>query len=105
MWICRQCGTRMEEQFGSCWKCSTPREQVAAAAPSPASGEARWKLQYKTFRGTFASWDELFSRAAYFASELGPERVVSISHSADDSDGVVTVWYWIPENEITQQPQ
>jgi hypothetical protein len=51
-------------------------------------------VQYKTFRGTFASWDELFSQAAAFATTLGEERVISISHSADQSDGVVAVWYW-----------
>ena len=50
--------------------------------------------QYKIFRGTFASWDELFTEAALFATGLGEGRVISISHSADQRDGVVTVWYW-----------
>ena len=52
------------------------------------------KAQFKAFRGMFASWDTLFRDAADFASALGPERVISISHSADHSDGVVVVWYW-----------
>ena len=52
------------------------------------------KATYKTFRGLFASWDQLFREAADFATELGPDRVISISHSADRSDGVVVVWYW-----------
>jgi hypothetical protein len=51
------------------------------------------------FRGTLATWDDLFARAAYFATEVGPEHVLNISHSADDSDGVVTVWYWTTEEE------
>jgi hypothetical protein len=48
----------------------------------------------KVFRGTFKSWSRLFSEASEFATEIGPERLISISHSADNSDGVVTVWYW-----------
>ena len=52
------------------------------------------KAHYKTFRGMLASWDTLFTMAADFASSLGPDRLISISHSADHSDGVVTVWYW-----------
>jgi len=54
----------------------------------------KWRLAYRVFRGTWASWEELFRRAAEFANALGPERVVSISHSEDKDDGVVAVWYW-----------
>jgi hypothetical protein len=43
--------------------------------------------------GDLASWATLFTEAADFA-ELGPERLISISHSADGGNGVVTVWYW-----------
>ena len=49
---------------------------------------------FRVFRGTFATWDGLFSQATEFASGLGPERVINISHSADGGEGVVTVWYW-----------
>ncbi|GAA5480480.1 hypothetical protein [Haloferula helveola] len=52
------------------------------------------RVEYRIFRGTLATWDTLFQRAAEFASTVGPERLVTISHSADHSDGVVTVWYW-----------
>ena len=97
MWTCTQCGETLEDQFGSCWKCSSPRDAATPAESSPAN-TIKWLLRYEIFRGTMASWDELFSRAAYFASELGPERVLNISHSADDCDGVVTVWYWVPED-------
>jgi len=51
-------------------------------------------MSYKVFRGTLASWQDLFDKASDFATRLGPDRVVSISHSADHSDGVVTVWFW-----------
>ncbi len=66
-------------------------------SPSPSISEEKkdkWRLVYKYFRGTWDTWDNLFTEAALFATEVGPERVVGISHSADDSDGVVTVWYW-----------
>jgi hypothetical protein len=52
------------------------------------------RVAYEQFRGTFASWDSLFQEAADFATAIGRERLISISHSADHSDGVVTVWYW-----------
>ena len=71
----------------------------AGADPSP-----HWKLSYRVFRGTLATWDQLFTKAAYFATELGPERVLNISHSADDSDGVVTVWYWEPAEDAAGSP-
>ena len=51
-------------------------------------------VKVEVFRGTFSSWAKLFEQAAEFASKLGPERLISIAHSADHSDGVVTVWYW-----------
>ncbi len=56
-------------------------------------------MTYRIFRGTLATWDQLFTQAADFATKVGSERVVSISHSADNSDGVVTVWYWAAEGE------
>jgi hypothetical protein len=52
-------------------------------------------MRFQVFRGSWVSWDELFSQAAEFASDLGPSRVVNISHSESNSgNGVVTVWYW-----------
>jgi hypothetical protein len=51
-------------------------------------------VEYKIFRGTFASWEDLFTQATTFATTLGDGRLISISHSADHSDGVVAVWYW-----------
>ena len=51
-------------------------------------------VHYKIFRGTLASWDKLFQQASDFATKLGKEKLINISHSADGGDGVVTVWYW-----------
>ena len=49
---------------------------------------------YRFFRSSMKSWESLFDDAAAFAAELGPERLISISHSEDKNEGVVTVWYW-----------
>jgi hypothetical protein len=32
--------------------------------------------------------------ASEFASSLGPERLISISHALDVHIHIVTVWYW-----------
>jgi len=53
------------------------------------------QVQHKTFRGTLKTWKVLFEEATQFATEIGKDNLISISHSADHSDGVVTVWYWI----------
>jgi hypothetical protein len=96
MWNCLKCGEPIEDQFDSCWKCGTAKAALPAQ-PSPAPAVAPkpgWRLVYKYFRGTFATWEELFNDASAFATGVGPERVVGISHSADRGDGVVNVWYW-----------
>jgi hypothetical protein len=51
-------------------------------------------VRFEVFRGTFATWQELFEQAAEFATQVGRERLISISHSEDKDDGVVSVWYW-----------
>jgi hypothetical protein len=52
------------------------------------------RASFKVFRGTLATWEQLFQDAADFATEAGPDRVISISHSEDSNEGVVTVWFW-----------
>ena len=52
------------------------------------------RTAYKIFRGVFMSWEELFQRAATFADTIGQENLISISHSCDNNEGVVTVWFW-----------
>ena len=51
-------------------------------------------VRFKVFRGTMTSWPELFRQASEFATQLGRERLITISHSEDQQDGVVAVWYW-----------
>lgn len=50
-------------------------------------------VNFRTFKSMTQSWDLLFKEAAQFATECA-ERLISISHSCDNSEGVVTVWYW-----------
>lgn len=50
-------------------------------------------VAFEVFRGSLVTWHTLFERAADFASSIGADRVISISHSCDRSDAVVTVWY------------
>ena len=51
-------------------------------------------VRYEMFRGTLSSWPELFENAASFATQVGRENLISISHSEDQQDGVIAVWYW-----------
>jgi hypothetical protein len=51
-------------------------------------------VKFELFRGVMASWPELFQRAAEFSTQLGRDRLITISHSEDQQDGVVAVWYW-----------
>lgn len=52
------------------------------------------KVEFRVFRGSLASWEQLFSEAAAFATEIGSLKLINISHSEDSNEGVVTVWYW-----------
>lgn len=52
------------------------------------------RVMFQEFRGTFKTWKTLMKEAADFASGLDPQRLVSISHSSDNGDGVIAVWYW-----------
>ena len=51
-------------------------------------------VRFMEFRSSLKSWNDLFSEAAGFATTIGPERLISISHSEDQAKGVVAVWYW-----------
>ncbi|MBN2475565.1 MAG: hypothetical protein JXB62_13215 [Pirellulales bacterium] len=108
-WVCQACGQTVGGEFEFCPNCQTARQgqkppagehgpEDAEDLQAPqvplvrAPGEPR--VAFRHFCERWSSWDELFQRAADFATAIGPERLISISHSADHSDGVVTVWYW-----------
>lgn len=54
-------------------------------------------VYFEVFMSSFKSWESLFAEAATFASRIGPENLIGISHSEDQNKGVVTVWYWSKE--------
>ena len=51
-------------------------------------------VRFEVFRGILKGWPELFQQAAEFATQVGRENLISISHSEDKDDGVIAVWYW-----------
>ena len=52
------------------------------------------RVQFKMFKSHMSSWRHMFKDAADFANMLPADRVINISHSADQAQGVVVVWYW-----------
>jgi hypothetical protein len=57
------------------------------------------RVHFKIFRSAFTSWESLFEEAAAFCNRIGPDRVISISHSHDNV-GVVTVSYRVSDEEL-----
>lgn len=54
----------------------------------------RPKVHHRIFKSVFSSWEALCDDAAAFANTLDRGDLISISHSADNSQGVIVVWYW-----------
>ena len=52
------------------------------------------QVRFQIFRSGHQPWEMLFGEAAKFATSVGLERLIGISHSHESSIGVVTVWYW-----------
>ena len=51
------------------------------------------EVKFEVFRSTLKSWEKLCGEAAAFATAKGPDRIVSISMSEDNSKGVIVVWF------------
>ena len=51
-------------------------------------------LQFEVFRARLSTWNSLFEDASTFATGIGKERLVTITTSADQGEGIVVVWYW-----------
>jgi hypothetical protein len=64
------------------------KEEVPPAEETPRFA------RFKVFRSSLTTWEALFAEAAEFATWLGPERLITVSHSADNGEAVVAVWYW-----------
>jgi hypothetical protein len=61
------------------------------------------RVYFEVFRSRMSSWQELFQKAADFGSQVGPARLIGFSHSEDQNDGVITVWYWGDDQETAPQ--
>jgi hypothetical protein len=91
-----QAAVRADHRSATCSNCGNalPAQIIAALKYAAEPGTPGPEVLFKRFQSSMLSWDELFAQAGGFATTVGRERLVSISHSADRSDGVVTVWYW-----------
>jgi len=117
IWTCPKCASPVTHDFAVCWNCGTtpdgvedptfptrdtwedddkprhvPRIDLGRAASGLAA--AGGQVCARNFRSSFDSWEQLSQQAANFATALGPQRLISISHSEDGNDGVIIVWYW-----------
>ena len=82
------------------------RGEVAADGPmlSCVGGLEVSGMKFVQFRSATKPWSVLFSEAAAFAGQVGPQRLVSVSHSSDRNTGVVTVWFRPEVEETTGLP-
>jgi hypothetical protein len=61
------------------------------------------RVHFELFQSLGKPWNTLCEEAADFASKLPPERLISIAHSEDQDDAVLTVWYWKEDLPITSR--
>ena len=52
------------------------------------------QVSFQVFKSSTKSWADLCGEAAAFASDKGKERLINISVSEDQNEGVIVVWYW-----------
>lgn len=102
---CPNCQTaiRRDHPYAWCSKCGNAlpadlQQELGVlrmkAEPETPATPGRPVVSFRVFTSAMRSWEELFADAATFASSVGRDRLINISHSEDDNEGVVTVWYW-----------
>ena len=52
------------------------------------------RVQFKTFESQFLTRQKMLQKAAEFATQMGPERLINVTHSEDNHESFITVWYW-----------
>ncbi len=53
------------------------------------------QARYEIFRaGSMTSWESFCDKVAEFLTQIGRDRVISVSQSEDDNSAVFVVWYW-----------
>jgi hypothetical protein len=73
--------------------------QQLGAAPDAAARFAR----YQSFGSDLTPRETAFAQAVEFATEIGPARVISVSHAESERGCVVTVWYWSPPYDVQSE--
>jgi hypothetical protein len=61
------------------------------------------RVLFKAFDSKMASREKLFKAASEFANQIGPDRLITLTHSEDRDNIVITIWYW-GEEEIRPGP-
>jgi len=51
-------------------------------------------VKYEYRESDSESWQTMLSHAKDRANQVGPYRLISISHLVESDNGVVAVWYW-----------
>ena len=57
------------------------------------------RVAFKAFRATRSEWEDAFEAAASFATGVGRERLISITHADDGANATATVWFWSEDEE------
>lgn len=52
------------------------------------------QVRFRVFKSYTKSWENLCTEAAEFATQQGADRLINMSLSEDDNQGVIVVWYW-----------
>jgi hypothetical protein len=63
---------------------------------------SEFRVTFKAFDSKMASREKLFRAAAEYASQIGRDRLITMSHSEDRDNIVITIWYWTDEPEGTE---
>ena len=57
---------------------------------------------YRMFKSATKTWQTLFNEASDFASQIGDQRLINISHSCDQNTAVIVVWYWDKGKQVSE---
>ena len=52
------------------------------------------QVRFKTFQSQFGLRERVLQKVAEYAQQVGRERLISISHTEERDNAVITIWYW-----------
>jgi hypothetical protein len=61
------------------------------------------RITFKSFDSKLASREKLFKAAVDFANKVDPQKLITITHSEDRDNIVITIWYWTDEADKTAE--